>query len=132
MIVRKGSLPTFEQTYRKTGIMNNTIVLPDPFCEWNKFTTIHTDEGFACFFLELAFNTGQFARSAAMLGNAEENTALSRALSQLAEIEEKVDQLHLDQADMDFFVLAELVKDYIMLIGAIKVRLRGNHGQNWK
>ena len=67
-----------------------------------------------------------------MLGNAEENTALSRALSQLAEIEEKVDQLHLDQADMDFFVLAELVKDYIMLIGAIKVRLRGNNGQNWK
>ena len=56
-----------------------------------------------------------------MLGNAEEHTALSRALSQLAEIEEKVDQLHLDQADGDFFVLAELVKDYVTLIGAVKV-----------
>ena len=58
-----------------------------------------------------------------MLGNAEEHTALSRALSQLAEIEEKVDQLHLDQADGDFFVLAELVKDYVTLIGAVKVSL---------
>ncbi|KAK2163468.1 hypothetical protein LSH36_79g09044 [Paralvinella palmiformis] len=32
----------------------------------------------------------------------------------------KVDQLHMDQADNDFFVLAELVKDYVALIGAIK------------
>ena len=67
-------------------------------------------------------NTGTFAKSAAMLGTAEEHTALSRALSQLAEVEEKVDILHLDQADSDFFVLAELVKDYISLVGAIKVR----------
>ena len=41
-------------------------------------------------FTELAQNTGAFAKSAAMLGNAEEHTALSRALSQLAEVEEKV------------------------------------------
>jgi len=27
----------------------------------------------------------------------------------------------MDQADNDFFVLAELVKDYVALIGAIKV-----------
>ena len=36
-------------------------------------------------------------------------------------MEEKVDQLHMDQADNDFFVFAELVKDYITLIGAVKV-----------
>ena len=59
-----------------------------------------------------------------MLGNAEENTALSRALSQLAEVEEKIDQLHLDQADSDFFVFCELIKDYITLITAIKVWLK--------
>ncbi len=43
---------------------------------------------FLFFFLfsELAANTGSFAKSAAMLGNAEEHTALSRALSQLAEV----------------------------------------------
>ena len=58
-----------------------------------------------------------------MLGNAEEHTALSRALSQLAEVEEKIDQLHMDQADNDFFVFSELVKDYINLIGAVKVSI---------
>ncbi len=57
-----------------------------------------------------------------MLGNAEEHTALSRALSQLAEVEEKIDQLHMDQADNDFFVFSELIKDYIALTGAVKVK----------
>ena len=71
--------------------------------------------------LELAVNTGSFAKSIALLGNSEEHTALSRALSQLSELEEKVDSLHMDQADSDFFVLAELIKDYIQLIGAVKV-----------
>ena len=70
---------------------------------------------------ELACNTGIFAKSTAMLANAEEHTALSRALSQLAEIEEKVEQLHHSQADNDYFTLSELVKDYIFLIQAVKV-----------
>ncbi|KAG8175510.1 hypothetical protein JTE90_009144 [Oedothorax gibbosus] len=69
---------------------------------------------------ELSSNTGAFAKSAAMLGNCEEHTALSRALSQLAEVEEKVEQLHNQQAGQDFFLLAELLKDYIALIGAVK------------
>ena len=67
-----------------------------------------------------------FSKSAAMLGNAEEHTALSRALSQLAEVEENVDRLHLDQADSDFFVFSELIKDYIFLVMAVKVRLSFN------
>ena len=37
-------------------------------------------------------DTAAFAKSAAMLGNSEDHTALSRALSQLAEVEEKIDQ----------------------------------------
>ena len=57
-----------------------------------------------------------------MLANSEEHTALSRALSQLAEIEERIDQLHTEQAETDFFTLSELLKDYIALIGAVKVR----------
>ncbi|XP_054721066.1 sorting nexin-2-like isoform X2 [Uloborus diversus] len=69
---------------------------------------------------ELAANTGAFAKSAAMLGNCEEHTALSRALSQLAEVEEKIEQLHSHQAGQDFFLLSELLKDYISLIGAVK------------
>jgi hypothetical protein len=39
---------------------------------------------------ELAVNTSQFAKAAAMLSNCEEHTGLSRALSQLADVEEKV------------------------------------------
>ncbi|GIY59425.1 sorting nexin-1 [Caerostris extrusa] len=72
---------------------------------------------------ELAANTGAFAKSAAMLGNCEEHTALSRALSQLAEVEEKIEQLQSQQAGQDFFLLAELLKDYIALIGAVKSEL---------
>ena len=57
-----------------------------------------------------------------MVGNTEENTSLSRALSQLAEIEEKIEQIHQDEADNDFYVMSELINDYIHLISAIKVR----------
>ena len=62
-----------------------------------------------------------FAKSAAMLGNVEEHTTLSRALSQLAETEEKIETVQKQQADTDFYVLAELLKDYIALIGSVKV-----------
>ena len=57
----------------------------------------------------------------AMLGNSEDNTALSRALSQLAEVEDKMEQLHQEQAASDFFIFAELLADYIRLLGAVRV-----------
>lgn len=60
----------------------------------------------------------------AMLGNSEDNTALSRALSQLAEVEDKMEQLHQEQAASDFFILAELLADYIRLLGAVRVSRR--------
>lgn len=75
-------------------------------------------------FLELSVNTAAFAKSAAMLGNSEDHTALSRALSQLAEVEEKIDMLHQEQAFADFYVFSELLSDYVRLISAVKVRLR--------
>ena len=53
----------------------------------------------------------------------EEHTALSRALSQLAELQERVERLHSQQADNDFYMLAEMLKDYVMLLGAVKVTL---------
>ena len=56
-----------------------------------------------------------------MLGNVEEHTALSRALSQLAETEEKIEVLHRDTSETDFFVMAELMKDYVSLMQAVKV-----------
>lgn len=73
------------------------------------------------YFLELSQSTAIFAKSAAMLGNVEEHTALSRALSQLAETEEKIELLHKEQSEADFFLMAELMKDYVALMGAVKV-----------
>lgn len=71
--------------------------------------------------LELSLNTASFAKSAAMLGSAEDNTALSRALSQLAEVEDKMEQLHQEQAASDTFTFAEMIADYIRLLGAVRV-----------
>ncbi|XP_034390287.1 sorting nexin-1a isoform X2 [Cyclopterus lumpus] len=69
---------------------------------------------------ELSLNTASFAKSTAMLGSAEDNTALSRALSQLAEVEDKMEQLHQDQATNDTFNFAELIADYIRLLGSVR------------
>nr|XP_054361405.1 sorting nexin-2-like [Mirounga angustirostris] len=77
-------------------------------------------EVLVCHRKELSANTAAFAKSAAMLGNSEDHTALSRALSQLVEVEEKIDQLHQEQAFADFYMFSELLSDYIRLIAAVK------------
>lgn len=77
-------------------------------------------ESLVCHRKELSVNTASFAKSAAMLGNSEDHTALSRALSQLAEVEEKIDQLHQEQAYADFYMFSELLGDYVRLITAVK------------
>uniref|UniRef100_A0A6Q2XFX7 PX domain-containing protein n=1 Tax=Esox lucius TaxID=8010 RepID=A0A6Q2XFX7_ESOLU len=77
-------------------------------------------ESLVCHRKELSVNTASFAKSAAMLGNSEDHTALSRALSQLAEVEEKIDRLHQDQAYADFYLFSELLGDYVRLITAVK------------
>ncbi|KAL8615925.1 hypothetical protein ACOMHN_034601 [Nucella lapillus] len=83
---------------------------------------------------ELSTSTAVFAKSAAMLGNVEEHTTLSRALSQLAETEEKIETIHKGQADTDFYVIAELLKDYISLIASVKevFHERVKSYKNWK
>ncbi|KAA0714505.1 Sorting nexin-2 [Triplophysa tibetana] len=77
-------------------------------------------ESLVCHRKELSVNTASFAKSAAMLGNSEDHTALSRALSQLAEVEEKIDQLHQEQAFADFYHFSELLGDYVRLLTAVK------------
>lgn len=72
---------------------------------------------------ELAQNTGILAKSVAVLGGCEEHSSLSRALSQLAEVEEKLDKVQEVQADDDFFIFAEFVKDYVGLLQSVKVCL---------
>ncbi|KAJ1181152.1 hypothetical protein NDU88_006362 [Pleurodeles waltl] len=83
---------------------------------------------------ELAQNTAQFAKSLAMLGSSEDNTALSRALSQLAEVEEKIEQLHQEQANSDYFLLAELLSDYIRLLSTVRAAFdqRMKAWQRWQ
>ncbi|NWI11672.1 SNX2 protein, partial [Crypturellus soui] len=82
---------------------------------------LHTNvEALVCHRKELSANTAAFAKSAAMLGNSEDHTALSRALSQLAEVEEKIDHLQQEQAFADFYVFSELLGDYIRLIAAVR------------
>uniref|UniRef100_A0A5F9D470 Sorting nexin-1 n=1 Tax=Oryctolagus cuniculus TaxID=9986 RepID=A0A5F9D470_RABIT len=83
---------------------------------------------------ELALNTAQFAKSLAMLGSSEDNTALSRALSQLAEVEEKIEQLHQEQASSDFFLLAELLSDYVRLLAVVRAAFdhRMRTWQRWQ
>ncbi|GLV43424.1 Sorting nexin 1 [Carabus blaptoides fortunei] len=69
---------------------------------------------------ELGNLTAGVSKSAAMLSSCEDHNSLSRVLSQLADTEEKVENLHIDQANTDFYVLSEMLKDYIGLLGAVK------------
>lgn len=69
---------------------------------------------------ELSSLTGSVAKSAAILSTCEEHTGLSRALSQLADIEEKVELLRSEQANSDLFILSETLKNYLGLFAAIK------------
>lgn len=82
---------------------------------------LHTNvEALVGYRKELANLTNGVARSAAMLSSCEDHNSLSRALSQLADTEEKVENLHMEQANTDFSILCELLKDYLGLLGAVR------------
>ncbi|XP_053675528.1 sorting nexin-2 [Anopheles nili] len=83
---------------------------------------------------ELATLTGGVAKSAALLSTCEEHTGLSQALSQLADVEEKVELLRSEQANSDLYILSETINDYIGLFGAIKdvFHERVKVFQNWQ
>lgn len=83
---------------------------------------------------ELAASTELVAKSAAMLSTCEEHTDLSRALSSLADVEEKIEILRSAQANSDFFIFSEIIKDYLGLFGAIKSAFheRVKVFQNWQ
>ena len=70
---------------------------------------------------ELSTSTTIFSNAIAVLSSAEEHSALSRALSNLAEVEEKVDKVIQNQMETDFYVLAELIKDYVGLVHSVKM-----------
>jgi sorting nexin-1/2 len=83
---------------------------------------------------ELSALTGGVAKSAAMLSTCEEHVGLSKALSQLADVEEKIEVLRAEQSNSDFYILSEMIKDYLGLLGAIKevFHERVKVFQNWQ
>jgi len=68
----------------------------------------------------LSGQTYQLSKSLRLLGSAEDNTKLAAALQQLADVEEKVEKVHEQQARDDFYLLSELIHDYIGIVGAVK------------
>uniref|UniRef100_A0A1I8MLZ7 PX domain-containing protein n=1 Tax=Musca domestica TaxID=7370 RepID=A0A1I8MLZ7_MUSDO len=83
---------------------------------------------------ELANLTGMVAKSAAMLSTCEEHTGLSRALSSLADVEEKIEILRSEQSNSDYYIMSEFIKDYLGLFVAIKsvFHERVKVFQNWQ
>merc|ERR1719266_979968 len=68
----------------------------------------------------LAGHTYSLSKSLAMLGTAEDNSKLAAALAQLAEVEEKVEKVHEQQAKDDFYLMSELVRDYVGIVGSVR------------
>lgn len=65
----------------------------------------------------------QFASSANMLSSVEENTNLSFAFTKLAETEERVGRLQIEQAESDYYGLAELLHDHLAMLESVKASL---------
>lgn len=82
----------------------------------------------------LASASNDFSKSTAILANSEEQLNLSRALSQLGEIYEKIDALYAEQANNDYFMFGELAKDYVGLLDNIRdvFHQRIKVYSNWK
>lgn len=68
----------------------------------------------------MASSSNDFSKSAAILANSEEQLNLSRALSTLGELYEKVDGIYSEQANADYYVFGEFAKDYIGLLDNIR------------
>ncbi|XP_045778049.1 sorting nexin-2 [Maniola jurtina] len=83
---------------------------------------------------ELATRAHDAARSIAAAAAADPHAPLSRALSHLSDLHEKIEHLRNEQANTDFYVLTEHIKDYLGLIGAIKdvFHERVKVFQNWQ
>ncbi|XP_012550143.1 sorting nexin-2 isoform X2 [Bombyx mori] len=83
---------------------------------------------------ELAVRTHDAARAHASLSGADPHAPLSRALSHVADLHEKIENLRLEQSNTDFFILSEHIKDYLGLIGSIKdvFHERVKVFQNWQ
>lgn len=100
-----------------------------------QFKKMHTTIEMLCGWRrDLTATTKEFSKSSAILANSEEQLNLSRALSQLGEIYEKIEQIYLEQSNADYFIFSELAKDYVCLFDNIKEILyqRTKMWSNWQ
>lgn len=69
-----------------------------------------------------AQNVSSLAKALAVVATEDEHTVLKQVMSKLSTVEESIQQIYEEQADSDFFTFSELLKDYLSLISAVKVR----------
>jgi len=69
---------------------------------------------------ELSHSTDSFSKSLSMIASCEENTALARTLSKLAETHESLSVVQKHEADMDSQLLAEVLHEHLQLTQILK------------
>lgn len=69
---------------------------------------------------DLAQNAGLFSKSLDLLATSEEHASLSRALSRLADMYNRTEQLCLNQSDNDSLIFTELFREYLGLYQSAK------------
>ena len=69
---------------------------------------------------EAALGVGALGGSLRLLANAEENNALSRAISQLAEATERAQEIKQSQSEYDSLLFSEQVHDYVLWLGGVR------------
>ncbi len=70
--------------------------------------------------VDVCASTNAFVKSVATLGNVEENDTLSRALSRLSEVEEKVASLHAEQVGT-VYTSIYLIEGFILLLSLLSL-----------
>ena len=79
----------------------------------------------------LAQHTVAFSKSLTMLADVENNQEMAQALGKLSEVENEVGKFQELQAKSDFYLLSELVRDYIGIVGSVREVL-GERVKAWQ
>ena len=106
---------------KQTASLGTQRTKDEPFQRYLSLFHLPT-KGYIFFLpLDLVTSNGAAAKSIAVLGNVEEEKGVAHALARLAEVEDKLGQLHSEQHKEDLFSFSERIKDYIGLLGAVRV-----------
>ena len=77
---------------------------------------------------ELAAASGEFGDTVSSLGSSEFSKSLGACLSNLGEVEHKIQEVLNTQANADEQYVSFVVEEYIRIIGSVKVRRRHRKG----